>query len=148
MQDQVRGREADARVVSTFEPRVIPSLLQTSDYTRALIDLVDIAPRMLAGRAARQQALHDPDREFRFVVPESMLYQQPGSPAVLIEQLNHLVAVTGWETVSLGVIPREAAFAGMWHNFVLYDPPGRRGQAVRGGRADPRNTHPRRPLAC
>lgn len=127
VQAHVRGRETEARVVSTFEPRVVPSLLQTADYTRALINTVDTAgqvdlPAMLTGRATRQRALHDPGREFRFLVPESMLYRQPGSSTLLAAQLDHLVVVATWETVTLGVIPRGVTFAGMWHNFVVYDP--------------------------
>lgn len=83
---------------------------------------------MLTGRATRRQALRDPRREFRFLIPESVLYSQPGSHAVLATQLDHLAAVALWETVTLGMIPRDVTFAGMWHNFVIYDPAGETGE--------------------
>lgn len=107
------GYEHGAASVRIHESLLIPGLLQTEDYARALYRgtpnnrLVDMDPRVEA-RLARQRRLdgEDPLR-LTAVINEGALHQQVGGPEVLRRQLRHLADVVERhpETVELRVVP-------------------------------------------
>lgn len=94
---------------------VIPGLLQTSDYARALLarvadfrELPDDSEAAAAARVTRSRVLHEGDHRFAFLLEESVLRYRIGDPGTMAGQLLHLLAVMTLPRVSLGVIPQAA----------------------------------------
>lgn len=94
------GLEAGAASARSYQAELIPGLLQTADYARALIKggspyirSVDVGPR-LESRLARQPRLggENPLR-LSAVIHQAALLQEVGSPAVMAHQLEHLATV-------------------------------------------------------
>ncbi|CAL9488173.1 hypothetical protein SUDANB54_03167 [Streptomyces sp. enrichment culture] len=52
----------------------------------------------------RQSALYEPGRESVFVLTEAVLRTWPSTPALMLAQLDRLLAVESLSTVRLGVI--------------------------------------------
>ncbi|MEV6556321.1 DUF5753 domain-containing protein [Nocardia sp. NPDC051756] len=111
------GLEFGAQSIRTYESVLIPGLLQTDDYARALIAndsarirQVDV-DRLVEVRLRRQDRLigQDPLR-LKAIVNEAALTQQIGGRAVLDGQLRHIAAMVEQhpDTVDVRVIPFEA----------------------------------------
>ncbi|MGW4110821.1 helix-turn-helix domain-containing protein [Actinosynnema sp. NPDC004786] len=108
------GLEAGADKVFEYAPDIIPGLLQTADYARAVmvagtpyIRPVDIGPR-LRTRLARQVRLDGPDPlKLDVVLGEAALRQWVGDPGVVRGQLAHLLDVLDrkGDHVRIRVIP-------------------------------------------
>ena len=103
--------EATAGRSISYEPMVIPGLLQTRRYARVWIERtpghsqedLDAAVRK---REERQQVLHRPaPGQFIFFVHEQALRLQAGSRQIRHEQLLKLVLMAGLPHVSLRVLP-------------------------------------------
>ncbi|WP_437069565.1 Scr1 family TA system antitoxin-like transcriptional regulator [Streptomyces sp. enrichment culture] len=60
--------------------------------------------RAVAARVERQSVLYEPGRESVFVLTEAVLRTWPGTPALMLAQLDRLLAVESLSTVRLGVI--------------------------------------------
>ncbi|MEU8827247.1 DUF5753 domain-containing protein [Streptomyces sp. NPDC048636] len=110
--------ESDAESVRDYAPLVLPGLLQTPDYARETI-----AARAVAGdgaeidalaevRLARQAVLTRPAAPLKLwaVIHEATLRRRfTGRPALMTAQLWRLLEVAEWPTVTLQVIPLDAA---------------------------------------
>ncbi|APA96713.1 hypothetical protein NS506_02651 [Nocardia seriolae] len=109
------GLEHGARSVRTYSALLVPGLLQTEDYARALIssDMANIRPvdaeQYVAVRMRRQQRLfaEKDSLELMAIVSEAALRQQVGGPDVQRQQLEHLVEVCTRhaDTVGVRVLP-------------------------------------------
>ncbi|MFF0494177.1 helix-turn-helix domain-containing protein [Nocardia sp. NPDC004068] len=108
------GLEYGAEEVRTFESLLIPGLLQTEAYIRALIETDQIGipakevQRRVAARLKRQERLRDRDPlRLVAVVSQAAIEQQFGGPDVLREQLDHLSRMirSNPETIDLRIIP-------------------------------------------
>ncbi|MFJ6938573.1 helix-turn-helix domain-containing protein [Streptomyces sp. NPDC101132] len=123
--------EAGASAARTVELSVVPGLLQTAAYARAVtraalgglpepkVDaLVDV-------RLARQTVLRaDPPLELSAVLDEAVLRRQIGGPVVMAEQLRHLVAVARLPQVRLQVLPFSVGgHLGLTGPFVIFSFP-------------------------
>ena len=109
---EILERERNATAVRVFEPFVIPGLLQTPAYAHALfiklgIPWNDVEPTVRA-RLRRQELLADAGRQFRLIIGEVALYSAPGSLAVQIQQLDHILTAVGRANVKIGVLPTRA----------------------------------------
>ncbi|WP_433660005.1 DUF5753 domain-containing protein [Nocardia sp. CA-128927] len=111
------GLEFGAQSVRTYESVLVPGLLQTADYARALIanDIARIRQveidRLVEVRLRRQERLTGPDPlQLTAIVNEAALTQQIGGREVLEGQLRHLAAMVERhpETIDIRVIPFEA----------------------------------------
>jgi hypothetical protein len=131
--------EAEAVVMAEWEAQVVPGLLQTDEYARAVIEVgADIADpemvkRRLALRMARQAALiRDRPPALCAVLDESVLRREIGGRDVLDRQLQHLVDVSHQPGVVLLVLPFESgAHAALTESFVIFDfAPGSRSPVV------------------
>ncbi|WP_165986283.1 helix-turn-helix transcriptional regulator [Streptomyces sp. YIM 98790] len=114
--------EKDAISVYGYSPLLVPGLLQTEDYARAVIggncpplDPETIEERV-TGRIARQRLLdRRPPVVFGFVIEESVLRRPVGGRDVMRRQLAALLERGRQPHVSLQVMPTER-----WeHNGVL-----------------------------
>ncbi|MER7208570.1 helix-turn-helix transcriptional regulator [Streptosporangium sp. NPDC000239] len=126
--DSYIGLEAEASVVRTYEPLVVPGLMQTEPYARAVIEATAMtqAPsevdEKVSVRISRQQLLHGPGDPIQLValLDEAVLRRQIGGRAVMREQLEHLVELGRLPNVEIRVIPfSSGAHAAMDGKFCL-----------------------------
>ncbi|MFE7802753.1 Scr1 family TA system antitoxin-like transcriptional regulator [Nocardia sp. NPDC057440] len=106
------GMESGAQSIRSYDSLVVPGLLQTEDYARALISAdVMIRPvqveQLVAIRMRRQERLRGRNRiELTAVIGEGTLLQQTGGPKVLYGQLEHLAAlIEELDSIEVRVIP-------------------------------------------
>lgn len=127
-QDEIQALESRARMLRTFQPSVVPGMLQTAEYARRVFSLFraplsesDI-PAAVAGRLNRQLALYETERKFAFLITEGAMRWRPGPPELMLAQLDRIASISTLENVSLGVIPLAApAFTMLTHAFVIFD---------------------------
>lgn len=106
--------ETGARRMTSHQLVLMPGILQTSDYRRAIINAtvlglsaVDIERRLeLAAR--RQARLTDDSLELDAFVSESVLLHLPGGKHVMAKQLQRLVELGERANVSIRVVPHGA----------------------------------------
>ena len=126
------GLEAEAGSISDFGLGLIPGLLQTPDYARAVIraniphrspELVD---QLVEGRIARQRLLTaENGPAFTAVLEVAVLHRIVGGRAVMLAQLQHLLEVSELGNVSVRVIPFEAGALPVPNNkFIILSYPG------------------------
>ncbi|RKN39421.1 helix-turn-helix domain-containing protein [Micromonospora endolithica] len=103
--------EAEATLIRWFEPSLIPGLVQTEAYARAVLTgggmlrETEIEQR-LGSRMARQAVLsREAPPEVVLVVDEVALRRCVGGPAVMAEQFDHLLRVTDLPHVDIHVVP-------------------------------------------
>ncbi|MBN1172685.1 MAG: helix-turn-helix domain-containing protein [Micromonosporaceae bacterium] len=106
------GLESAAIAVRNFELAVIPGLLQTEGYTRALLlqQRLSTSPeeqdRRVKVRLARQAALsEDPPLQLWAIIDESALHRVVGGVEVMRTQLHHLITMAEHPNVNLQVLP-------------------------------------------
>jgi transcriptional regulator with XRE-family HTH domain len=109
------GLEADARTIRDFGLGVIPGLLQTADYARAVLTgthpplPADVIEQRLAWRLERQRLLLSADPpQFDAVIDEAVLHRVGGSRAIMRAQLGHLLTASAQENVTILVVPYSA----------------------------------------
>jgi transcriptional regulator with XRE-family HTH domain len=124
------GYEESASIIRQFDPILIPGLLQTEEYTRALLrDAFGVSPeridKQVEIRTARQEILEreDPPQTF-FIVNESAIRQQVGGSSVMRRQLQHLEDLSARPGVTIQVLPFSlGAHPGMLGSFILLEFP-------------------------
>ncbi|MBF6464564.1 helix-turn-helix domain-containing protein [Nocardia beijingensis] len=111
------GLEHGAQSVRSYTSILVPGLLQTEDYARAVIanDRARIRQveidRWVEIRMRRQKRLLGPDPlQVTAIVNEAALSQRTGGVTVLQSQLRHLLSIleTHADTVDIRVIPFDA----------------------------------------
>jgi transcriptional regulator with XRE-family HTH domain len=109
------GLEAEASSISDYGLGMVPGLLQTADYARAIVRAAvprwvpEVVEQRVEGRMARQQLLHaETAPHFEAVVDESVLHRVVGSMDVMQAQLERLLELSDLPNVTLRVIPYEA----------------------------------------
>lgn len=125
------GLEGGAASIRNFEPVVVPGLLQTEDYARAMFkggprELErDEIERRVEVRLARQQILTRGDRPRLWaVIDEAVIHRLVGDPAVMRAQLGHLIDTAEQGKTTVQVVPfRAGAHAGTTGPFVILDFP-------------------------
>ena len=127
-QAQIQELEARAATVRTFQSALVPGLLQSAAYFRAVIDV----ERLIADgseiasvvelRVERQRVLDDPGKSFVFLLTESALWNRYAPAEVMRDQHAQLRAAAERPNVRLGVIPRSARLAAIpLTGFAVYD---------------------------
>ncbi|WP_345429426.1 helix-turn-helix domain-containing protein [Actinoallomurus vinaceus] len=117
--DKWTRAESDSSALLTFEPLVVPGLLQTEDYARAVLRLGKPAPLDLEGqvsaRLARQKVLTREDPPlYHAVLDEAVIRRPVGGPATMRDQLMRLVDLSRRDEIIIQVIPFEVgAHAGV-----------------------------------
>ena len=106
------GLEADAVSVRVYQSILIPGLLQTPDYARAVNEAVIPQPdperleEQTEVRLRRQERLtQDPPLRFGVILDDAALHRVIGGPVVMEAQLRHLVELSQLPNVTLQVIP-------------------------------------------
>ena len=123
------GLETAASSIRDYESGLVPGLLQTQDYARALITgmVPRLAPDMvqaaLDARLTRQQILtREGPTRFHAVLDEAALRRVVGSPEVMCGQLAALAERAALPNVTVQVIPFEAgAHPGQDSTFMILE---------------------------
>lgn len=125
--DSYIGLEAEAAVVRTYEPQIVPGLLQTEPYARAIIEATAMtyAPsevdEKVAVRMARQELLtRENPIQLVAVLDEAVLRRQVGGAKTMRQQVWRLIEVSRQSNVEIRVIPfGSGAHCAMDGNFSL-----------------------------
>ncbi len=121
--------EESTTTLRVFQTALVPGLLQTADYARAVyrgLAAIFDGPRdveqAVRERIRRQTLLYEPGRQFRFLVTEAALRARLGPPAVLRAQLDRLLVLAGLDTVDLAVLPWTTELPkATTHSFEIFD---------------------------
>lgn len=102
--------EREALTLRIWQPLIIPGLLQTPDYARALFVAAgadaDKAEEMVGARMSRQSIFERPKPpSVSVVLDESVLHRLIGSPQVMHDQLVHLVELSQRPYLMIQVLP-------------------------------------------
>lgn len=104
--------------IREYQPAVVPGLLQTAEYTWALVgqDTTQTykADRVVEAREQRQRMLDRPDGpDFEVILDEVVVRRLVVSPAVMRDQLLHIVdTVRASPRLSVRVLPVSAVVSG------------------------------------
>lgn len=118
--------EREAHTLRTWEPLLIPGLLQTSDYARAILrgrpgTTPDRVEELLTARVERQARLtaeHPP--LLWAVLHERVLHEPVGDSGVMHDQLGALLAAAENDHISIHITPKETSVpAGLLGAFVI-----------------------------
>jgi transcriptional regulator with XRE-family HTH domain len=111
---QFLGVEAEAESIWNWEPQVVPGLLQTEDYARAVMlgwhSMFTVPPsdveRRVEARRLRQQVLQrEPPLQLSVVMDESVLHRKLGEASVMRVQLEHILEVSRLPNIGVRVLP-------------------------------------------
>ena len=122
------GLEAAATSMDVYMALLVPALLQTPDYARAVIAAVrpDLPPSEIDRRVElrlRRQALLDQERppRMRVLLDDTVLARPVGGPAVMAAQRRRLLADADRPAVTIQVLEVGAgAHAGMDGPFTIF----------------------------
>lgn len=121
--------ERDAKHIRNVETGLVPGLVQTPEYARAVFsglaglkDTPDDADVAARERLRRQEVLYDPTKRVELIVTESALRTPIASSEVMAGQLDRLLALPGVPSVRFGVIPLDKKLEfPLLHGFALLD---------------------------
>lgn len=125
-QAEMGGMDRQASEIRSFQPSVIPGLLQTEAYARRVLTLADVTNRggidaAVTARMKRQKILAEGGGRFNYVLTEGALRWRPGPRSMMTEQLGKLMAAAALPNVSVSVIPHDReARARYTHGFAIF----------------------------
>ncbi|MFE6457258.1 helix-turn-helix domain-containing protein [Streptomyces cinereoruber] len=118
------------RLFRIYSPTLVPGVLQTEGYIRALLSsnarllgIPDDSAEAAAARVERSRIIHRAGHRFVVVIEESALRYRLGSGDDMAAQLGHLLTAGALPAVSLGIIPMNTPGRTLWPQevFHLYD---------------------------
>jgi transcriptional regulator with XRE-family HTH domain len=116
--ERLVGLQEAAATIRTFEIQYVPGLLQTPEYTRAVVErglptaTAHEVRRRVELRTRRAQLLLRPDApQLWAVIDESVLLRVLGSRAVMREQLAHLIDMARRPNVTVQIVPLDVTNA-------------------------------------
>jgi transcriptional regulator with XRE-family HTH domain len=102
--------EVEARELRHFEPMLIPGLLQTESYAREVVSVgretdKDAISQLVQARLTRQEVLRrQPPLHTHMILSEAALRMEVGSPDIVREQLEHIVALSKLPNVTVQIL--------------------------------------------
>ncbi|WP_411089920.1 helix-turn-helix domain-containing protein [Streptomyces sp. 061-3] len=107
--------EAVAKTIKEYAPQLIPGLLQTEPYARAVFRAYqptapeNVIDDLVAARLERAHLLSDPTTPLVWaVLDEAALRREAGGPAVMAEALNHVLKLAREHRIIVQVLPFNA----------------------------------------
>ena len=124
------GHETSASIIRQYEPALVPGLLQTEEYARAVLKKAMRKSKAEEDKLwelrERRRQLHEranPPQMF-FIVDEAAVQRLVGGPGVMRRQLEQLRESTDLQHVTILVIPFvKGAHQGMTGPFVILEFP-------------------------
>ena len=125
-QQAVRALEAQMSMLKLFQPALVPGLLQTPEYIRAVLHRHDLTEdsltRTMNGRLDRQAILYDNTKSMRFIITEPVLRWRIVPPPMMAAQLDRIVSISRLTHVDIRVVPLEVQQHDIAnHAFVIRD---------------------------
>lgn len=112
LQTNVAAAEQAATIIRMFSPTLVPGLLQTPDYARAVFRKLaaikgapDDADEAVAVRMQRQAVLYDSAKRIDLLVAEAALRSPIAPRDVMAAQYDRLIALLGVSNVRFGIVP-------------------------------------------
>jgi hypothetical protein len=113
--------------IRQYSTMVVPGLLQTVDYIRAVIRAIDTeatrlieVERRTAWRITRQHIMRRPNPpEFHLILDEGVLRRVVGDRSIMREQLRKLVDLAAAPHMTLQILPFESGDIGLEGPFTL-----------------------------
>lgn len=131
---QYIGLESAAEEMQNFETIVVPGLLQTESYAKAMTGAgafkhaPETIERRVAVRLERQKLITEGRLRLVAVMDEAVLHRQIGGAEVMRDQLTAMLEAGKRRNVTLQVIPfREGAYASMLSSFAILNFPAHPG---------------------
>ncbi|MFF6814174.1 helix-turn-helix domain-containing protein [Streptomyces sp. NPDC012403] len=116
--DRLVGLQEAAATIRTFEIQYVPGLLQTAAYTRAVVErglpnapASEVRRRVELRMRRAELLLREAAPQLWAVIDESVLLRVLGSPAVMREQLEHLVTMAERPNVTVQIVPLDVTNA-------------------------------------
>jgi transcriptional regulator with XRE-family HTH domain len=108
--------EVGAQEIREYAAFLLPGLVQTRAYAHHRALVADGAAvnveAIVAGRLRRQQQITGPDAaRYQLVLEEQTVRRHPVPPAVMLDQLRHLLALMDRSNISIRVVPVDAQTA-------------------------------------
>ncbi len=107
--------ESAASEIMAYEAQLVPDLLQTEDYARAIAAAEpgyttdQQREDVVAAKAVRRQGVLSGKRRFWVILGEGALHQEVGGPGVLARQISHLVQLSDdFPDLTIQVLPFSA----------------------------------------
>lgn len=127
-QQASRELEEQTQLMCWYEPLLIPGILHTAEYAAAILRRVidfyqvpDDLEEGVAARMERQQILYRGNHRFHFIVAHQALLTKVGGTAVMIGQLDRLLATISLSRVTFGIIPPQAEYRVPTNQFIMFD---------------------------
>jgi transcriptional regulator with XRE-family HTH domain len=118
--------EGRASSLCWWEPMLVPGLLQTEDYARALFEAWRLADgedldQLVQGRMERQSILERPEPPSLWaIMDEAALRRCIGDEGIMYDQLMHLVDMATRPKITIQVMPLEVgAHVGLLGAFII-----------------------------
>ncbi|MER6170228.1 helix-turn-helix transcriptional regulator [Streptosporangium sp. NPDC001681] len=109
------GLEAEATSVKTYQQTLVPGLLQTADYARAVVaatrpgDAAEEIERRVSVRMERQKRLADDNPlELSVILGEGVVRQHVGTAEITASQLKHLAEAGRQPNIMIQILPYRA----------------------------------------
>lgn len=119
-------RERTATSLCWWEPSLVPGLLQTADYARAIMRVglhstEDELEEMVSARMERQTILDRPNPPLLWVIiDEGVLHRRIGNATIMHDQLGHLANLALRPTITVQVVSNEVgAHVGLLGAFAI-----------------------------
>jgi len=127
--DPYLGLEEAATAITSYTTYYLPALLQTEEYTRAVIETIapkmdpDIFRQRVEVRMRRQQVLEgDNPPRYRVLLDEAVLHRRVGGPGLMAAQLDKVLDAAQTGKATIQIIPFDAGvLAAQDSNFVLLE---------------------------
>lgn len=121
--------ERESAGLKNFQPSAISGLLQTADYTRRVMTMLDTRSEhdlsaAVAARTNRQTILYDTSKRFEFILTEGALRWRPGPGTVMLAQLDRLLSIATLPNVTVGILPFDRQAETLYLNgFTIFEHP-------------------------
>ncbi|NLT54663.1 MAG: helix-turn-helix domain-containing protein [Actinomycetales bacterium] len=106
------GYESSASIIRSFQPLLVPGLLQTEGYANELFRHIR-GPKdpkridaLVSLRMERQEILVRPDPpELHFIMDEAVIRRMVGGPEIMLRQLSHIRDMLEQPNITIRIVP-------------------------------------------
>lgn len=124
--EAVRQLERHTTAIREFAPSLVPGILQTETYMRAVLGTAtppwdaDQCDRIVVTRLERAKILDNPVIPVMWVVlDEAVLRRSVGGPDIMVEQIAHIVRLVKTERVRVHVLPFSSGAHSLQQSMVM-----------------------------
>ncbi|MGH3517014.1 MAG: helix-turn-helix domain-containing protein [Haloechinothrix sp.] len=129
VQTALAQSEQGASTLRGFQTGMVPGLLQTPDYARAVFTVLaalkgapNDADEAVSARMQRQTVLYDSTKRIELLVTEAALRSPIAPRKVMAAQYDRLMALIGARTIRFGIVPLDVGLpAPAMHGFSILD---------------------------